>query len=44
MTDDTRRLFILLRAALIQALGAIEDVLGIPRSVVTQRQRERAPK
>lgn len=42
MTDDTRRLLILLRAALIQALGAIEDALGLPRSVVSRRERHQA--
>lgn len=42
MTDDTRTLLILLRAALIQALGRIEDALGLPRSIVSRRERERA--
>jgi hypothetical protein len=42
VTDDTRSLLILLRAALIQAIGAIEDALGLPRSIASRRERERA--
>ncbi len=39
MSPDTRRLFYVLRAALIQALNAVEDMLGVPRSVRNRRER-----
>lgn len=39
MDDRTHRLLIALRAALIMALGAIEDALGMPRSIATRRER-----
>lgn len=42
MTDRDKQLLMLLRAALIQALGAIEDALGLPRTVVSRRERMEA--
>ncbi len=39
MSPDTRRLFYVLRAALIQALNAVEDMLGVERSVRSKRGR-----
>jgi hypothetical protein len=41
MSPDTRRLFYVLRAALIQALNAVEDMLGLPRSVASREDRRR---
>jgi hypothetical protein len=44
MDDRTRVLLVTLRAALIMALGAIEDALGLPRTCPPreERRRERA--
>lgn len=39
MSERNRQLFILLRAALIQALNAIEDVLGMPRTIPCRAER-----
>jgi hypothetical protein len=37
--NDSRRLLMAIRQALIIALGAIEDYLGIQRSIVPRRKR-----
>jgi hypothetical protein len=37
--SDSRRLLMAIRQALIIALGAIEDYLGIQRSIVPRRKR-----
>lgn len=39
MPDRTRQLLMALRAALIMALGAIEDALELPRSLPTRAER-----
>lgn len=39
MDDRTRTLLLTLRAALLMALGAIEDVLGLPRSLPSRKER-----
>lgn len=39
MDDRTRQLLFTLRAALLMALGAIEDALGLPRTVPTRKER-----
>lgn len=39
MTQQQRQLFVLLRAALIQALNAIEDALGMPRTIPCRADR-----
>lgn len=39
MDDRTRALLLTLRAALLMALGAIEDALGMPRTVPNRRER-----
>ena len=39
-TDAERRLWMSRRQAIIMELGAIEDYLGMPRSIVPRRQRE----
>lgn len=39
MDDRTRKLLLTLRAALIMALGAIEDVLGLPRTLPSRTER-----
>lgn len=39
MDQGTRALLLSLRAALIMALGAIEDALSMPRSLPTRRER-----
>lgn len=40
-TDErTRLLLVAVRQALIITLNAIEDYLGVPRSVVTARRRQ----
>lgn len=36
----TRALFVTLRQILIMALGAVEDYLGIPRSIQSKRKRK----
>jgi len=42
MDDSTRILLLALRRALIMALGAVEDVLGLPRTI-TKRSERREP-
>jgi len=39
MTDRERSLWLALRRALLMALGALEDYLGLPRSVVPKHKR-----
>lgn len=39
MTPELHSLFTLLRAALIQALNAVEDALKLPRSVLSRHER-----
>lgn len=39
MNDRTRSLLITLRAALIMALNAIDDALGLPRTVPSRAER-----
>lgn len=39
-TDAQRRLWMTIRQSLIMQLGAIEDHLGMPRSIVPRRKRE----
>jgi hypothetical protein len=41
MDDRTRTLLLALRCALLMALGAVEDALGLPRSVPTRQERRR---
>jgi len=40
MTDRERTLLMAVRQALIIALGAIEEYLGLQRSIVPRRKRE----
>jgi hypothetical protein len=42
MDDRTRQLLLTLRAALLMALGAIEDALGLPRTLPPRRERREA--
>ena len=39
MDDRTRQLLLTLRAALLMALGAIEDALGLPRTLPSRKER-----
>jgi hypothetical protein len=39
VSDHHRKLFFTLRAALIMALNAIDDLLGIPRTVPCRTER-----
>jgi hypothetical protein len=39
MSDNTRKLLLAMRQALLIALGAIEDYLGMERSVVPKHKR-----
>lgn len=39
MDDRTRQLLLTLRAALLMALGAIEDCLGMPRTLPSRKER-----
>jgi hypothetical protein len=39
MDDRTRQLLLTLRAALLMALGAVEDVLGMPRTLPPRKDR-----
>lgn len=39
-TDAERRLWLTRRQAIIMELGAIEDYLDMPRSIVPRRKRE----
>ena len=41
MSDRERTLLMAVRQALIIVLGAIEDYLGLARSIVPRRKRER---
>ena len=45
MDSSTRAMLLTLRAALLMALGAIEDALGLPRTLPSRKERraERAP-
>jgi hypothetical protein len=42
VNDRTRQLLITLRAALIMALNALDDVLGLPRTIPCRAERRRA--
>ena len=42
VTDRERKLWMGFRQALIIALGAIEEYLGLARSIVPRRKRENA--
>jgi hypothetical protein len=42
MSERHRQLFLTLRAALIMALNAIDDVLGLPRTVPCRSERRKA--
>ena len=42
MTDRERTLLMAVRQALIIALGAIEEYLGLQRSIVPRRKREQS--
>jgi hypothetical protein len=42
MDDRTRHMLLTLRAALLMALGAIEDALGLPRTLPPRRERREA--
>jgi hypothetical protein len=42
MSERHRKLFITLRAALIMALNAVDDILGIPRTVPCRSERHAA--
>jgi hypothetical protein len=42
MNNETKALLIALRRALIMALGAIEDSLGLPRTVPNRTERRKA--
>ena len=39
MHDRTRNLLLTIRAALIMALGALEDALGMPRTLPPRKDR-----
>jgi hypothetical protein len=39
MDDRTRQLLLTLRAALLMALGAIEDALNMPRTLPSRKER-----
>jgi hypothetical protein len=39
MDDRTRHMLLTLRAALLMALGAIEDALGLPRTLPSRKER-----
>lgn len=39
MTEKHRNLFFTLRAALIMALNAVDDLLGLPRTVPCRSER-----
>ncbi len=39
MDDRTRAMLLALRAALLMALGAVEDALGLPRTVPSRKER-----
>lgn len=39
MDDRTRHLLMTLRAALLMALGAVEDCLGLPRTLPSRKER-----
>lgn len=39
MSERDRKLLILLRGALIQALNALDDILGMPRTVPCRKER-----
>lgn len=39
MSTNQRQLFITLRAALIMALNALDDMLGLPRTVPSRKER-----
>lgn len=39
MSERHRQLFITLRAALIMALNALDDLLGLPRTVPSRTER-----
>lgn len=40
MTENDRAFWMIVRQALIMVLGAIEDRLGLPRSIVPRRKRD----
>lgn len=42
MDDRTRVMLLALRAALIQAIGAIEDALNMPRTLPSRSERRAA--
>jgi hypothetical protein len=39
MDERTRHLLLTLRAALLMALGAVEDALGLPRTLPSRKER-----
>jgi hypothetical protein len=41
MDDRTRVMLLAVRAALIQVLGAVEDALGLPRTLPSRSERRR---
>jgi hypothetical protein len=41
MDDRTRVMLLAVRAALIQVLGAVEDALGLPRTLPSRAERRR---
>jgi hypothetical protein len=42
MSDQTRNLLITLRAALIMTLNALDDLLGLPRTVPCRAARRKS--
>jgi hypothetical protein len=42
MDDRTRVMLLAVRAALIQVLGAVEDALGLPRTLPSRADRRAA--
>jgi len=42
MDDRTRALLLTLRAALLMALGAVEDALQMPRTLPSRKERREA--
>lgn len=42
MNDRTRKLLFTLRAALIMALDAVDDLLGLPRTVPSRSERRKS--
>jgi hypothetical protein len=44
MSDEQRQFLMTKRQCLIMELGALEDLLGMERSIVPKRKREKPPR